>query len=1825
VRRAVQSLTVAAVLLLGVRLPDLGAAEPQADGYVYVNPEASSSMRHFWIFRPLRYWVGGEGERSVVGDSVVWFLTLRHDRGALLSGCVPPPWLVFWDSTWSASGKAFWPLRRVDGEPWDSSRTIPYELRLDQVDTLVVHLGFPAGQFLSSVEGEPITLRAHVELKGALKGTRTQTGRADTGYSVEAAVSPGDPTCPQFFRFLFDLHPPVLIRDSTRVSPVGGTVCAYGWERTTRTLYAPYDGQTVRASFVLDDAICRAIDSVIVFRGNESTFLSVPPADSWSTPARLSLTLPLPDANGEYSYRVAAADTALASDPYDPKLGRIRYRRSGNWRNRADTVDFRIIMDKTAMERSNVAFVLQDPETGKPWGTDNADRVRASVQFTRLWSADDWRIRGVWKVALLEGKNGPQSFGCGTGVWTRAWEIPKTALTEGREFRCELPLARSYQPGERIVVTAAFLDSSGVISDTVSAQILFVGPIHLAFQLEDRTPQTCQDPAGWTNDLDSLGVRVIGQRTDVRRIDSIVVRYSWTDLRWGRRFRQVLPLVFCVPVRGEPPECQPGVVTIEALETETGARTSVSDTIRFDFTRPTLTESFLGLWGAQGDLLGCRPLAGWTAGRVIRAEVGVRGYGDNCASGPVRVRVAGDVVRAVDSCFAGAEWLSLGLSGDPGAKWVVGTGMDWAGNWAAFGDSDRILYDPLPVDVRRVRLSLYRGDRLYARVSLEDRWDAGQWGVRGAWKVGFRLGLVPRDSFSCATGVWGDSAVSFELPWRVLRDGDTLSCPLPRGFDTGADIIWVTAAFLDSSGVLSDTVKASFRQLPFDFRLADPTPAPCQDRFSWTNDPQAILLQVVRSATNQARIDSLAIHFDWTDTVVSWTGKGLPDSLLVPLPSVPQERCRPHLITVEAWEVSTGANTRRSYTIRFDLESPDVSEEFLSVIGARRDTLECSPLAGWTSVPVVRAQTLPQGFHDACGTLPSRVRLELNGRALADSCSGGLSQDIRLNDVPGVTLFSASASDSAGNSSQTADLDTMIYDPLPVDSALARFWLADADGRDTTITDDHHRVRVWLRFSVPWAPSEWRIRGVWKVGLLEGKRTRVDFACSAFDWGDTAHVRELGDRPFRGAPCDWLMTLSGKYGFGDTILVTAAFLDSSGVISQVKMAGIVYRPVRFAFQLLDPTPEECQDRFLWSNDRDAIRIWSFVAEEERRRIDSLIVRFSWSGTTHELTVPGRLPDSLDVPLPAAPPECAEATVTIEAWERSTRAKGVAEDSIRFDLSPPALHPGFVRLVGSKRRTLDCAPLPGWTANDSVQVWVGAGGYGDNCSSAPRRIAVSGSIPAPTDTCLSQLVEWMRVTGGPGSALVAAAAMDAAGNWASKPDSEWIVLDPVPADSSVLLSLRLLDPDSACAAAKGTRTDDTTAVRVCVRLRPWDVSSLASRGIRDMIGVEGWVSSASCSVFETGNPQPAGYDQWLGFEVPLSGRYRSGDTIRVTVFFRDSSGVLSPPFHAMIRYLPLPSISISVRDDDDPLDATYVDSTIVLALVWSRVPKGMTGHLKVSHVCPGGLEETLADTSVDADGQLRRTVRIHVRARACYEDSILATLVAGEDTVTSWAKFWVDLVPPAIEAFCIVPDDGSQECTELTTNPRVYARIRTRDASCGALKRIRVYYRHATATGAADSAEAGIPECAESSTGVWVPLDLAADQTGWWRFWAKVEDCQEQLTLSDTVLVDYRPEGKAAFCYPNPFRPRVEPRVCFSVYSESSGPGEVAIWDAFGFLVKRWKVDQFRVGVNDGCDGVEGLTWDGRNGANELVASGGYICRIRTPDGKQHVVKVGILR
>lgn len=121
----------------------------------------------------------------------------------------------------------------------------------------------------------------------------------------------------------------------------------------------------------------------------------------------------------------------------------------------------------------------------------------------------------------------------------------------------------------------------------------------------------------------------------------------------------------------------------------------------------------------------------------------------------------------------------------------------------------------------------------------------------------------------------------------------------------------------------------------------------------------------------------------------------------------------------------------------------------------------------------------------------------------------------------------------------------------------------------------------------------------------------------------------------------------------------------------------------------------------------------------------------------------------------------------------------------------------------------------------------------------------------------------------------------------------------------------------------------------------------------------------------------------------------------------------------------------------------------------------------------------------------------------------------------------------------------------------------------------------------------------SAAQVWDTLKNSADDLGapgpdrdfgWGRI-----NALKALRLAETGAMQFAGTRKAV-AYPNPFRPKSQRLVTFTVPADLTGAGvEVKIYTSEGELVKK----------------LDGLAWDGRNAAGLPVASGVYFFRIKT--------------
>jgi flagellar hook assembly protein FlgD len=66
---------------------------------------------------------------------------------------------------------------------------------------------------------------------------------------------------------------------------------------------------------------------------------------------------------------------------------------------------------------------------------------------------------------------------------------------------------------------------------------------------------------------------------------------------------------------------------------------------------------------------------------------------------------------------------------------------------------------------------------------------------------------------------------------------------------------------------------------------------------------------------------------------------------------------------------------------------------------------------------------------------------------------------------------------------------------------------------------------------------------------------------------------------------------------------------------------------------------------------------------------------------------------------------------------------------------------------------------------------------------------------------------------------------------------------------------------------------------------------------------------------------------------------------------------------------------------------------------------------------------------------------------------------------------------------------------------------------------------------------------------------------------------------------------------------------------------IAVYDLLGNLVKTWKIS---AGDNGAQAGLNQLSWDGRNGAGDVIANGGYIVSVHA-DRQNRKFKVLVVK
>jgi len=115
-----------------------------------------------------------------------------------------------------------------------------------------------------------------------------------------------------------------------------------------------------------------------------------------------------------------------------------------------------------------------------------------------------------------------------------------------------------------------------------------------------------------------------------------------------------------------------------------------------------------------------------------------------------------------------------------------------------------------------------------------------------------------------------------------------------------------------------------------------------------------------------------------------------------------------------------------------------------------------------------------------------------------------------------------------------------------------------------------------------------------------------------------------------------------------------------------------------------------------------------------------------------------------------------------------------------------------------------------------------------------------------------------------------------------------------------------------------------------------------------------------------------------------------------------------------------------------------------------------------------------------------------------------------------------------------------------------------------------------------------------------------------------------LTI-EVSLVDPNAPGGTVTNFPNPCHPPLQ-GTTLAYKLDDNASVKIRIFSQTGQLVKEVNFDR---GVTGGVTGLNTWMWDGRNGAGEVVASGGYIVLVEAQGAGQtlHVMrrKIAVVR
>jgi hypothetical protein len=171
---------------------------------------------------------------------------------------------------------------------------------------------------------------------------------------------------------------------------------------------------------------------------------------------------------------------------------------------------------------------------------------------------------------------------------------------------------------------------------------------------------------------------------------------------------------------------------------------------------------------------------------------------------------------------------------------------------------------------------------------------------------------------------------------------------------------------------------------------------------------------------------------------------------------------------------------------------------------------------------------------------------------------------------------------------------------------------------------------------------------------------------------------------------------------------------------------------------------------------------------------------------------------------------------------------------------------------------------------------------------------------------------------------------------------------------------------------------------------------------------------------------------------------------------------------------------------------------------------------------------------------------------------------------------------------------------------------------------------------------GIPDAVMTfqkltGTGVLTPVDSLTDVTGIARadFLSPRAPEKDMIRASsggiicdlnlETAFVDPYAPGGVATNYPNPFHPPFEPTTVAWKLDDNASV-TLRIYTQSGVLVRR---EEFGSGSPGGLAGLNEWRWDGKNGAGDVVASGGYVLLIEAQGTGEtlHVIrrKIAVVR